>query len=77
MSKKDLGISSMRYVENTHSMIEAKALEEKNIYQYKIKNIKEQSFLMFYREQNLVEKFKIIDINYSGFFEMILIRIKD
>ena len=78
LSKKTLGISSMHYVEGTHGMIAAKVLEEKNIYQYKIKKIKNESFLIFYQNRKLVEKFKIIDFEYKPFFfKMVLVRNRD
>jgi len=78
LSKKTLGISSVRYVEGTHSMISSKVIEVKNIYHYKIKKIKNETFLMFYRNRKLIEKFKIIDFEYKPFFfQMVLVRNRD
>lgn len=77
LSKKKIGISSMRYIEGTHGVIEGKPLEENKIFKYKIRKFDNESYLLFYQKRKLVEKFKIIDIQSSGIFELFLVRVNN
>lgn len=77
LSKKKVGISSMRYIEGTHGVVEGRPLEQNKIFKYRIKKFENETYVLFYQKRKLVEKFKIIDIQSSGIIELFLVRVNN